>query len=273
MNTAGDDRPRLRLCVADGAGTTTSLEEWMSFVTDELARQRAVIKELSNQSAEISRALLALKSSLAESRQFARALGGDSADQRQRMADLDRRLNNILALIERNFSGGQTEQAMQHHDYATEYVVLVEQKIIGLALDILPGGADATPREKAEFVAAVCADLFGALEVTEQQLLGRLPEAAPARAIERMREICAEARALRAKVAHGRPQRWEFSCETDVPINEDWQELWTGAPLGGVIEFVVAPAYFVDSDTLLMKQKVFTIAAGSANGAADPAGP
>jgi hypothetical protein len=178
------------------------------------------------------------------------------------MDDLDRRLNNILALVENHFGAGQTEQGMRHHDYAEEYAALVEQKIVGLALDILPGGIHAAPKEKAEFVALVCAGLFGEPEIPEQELICRLPEAAPASAVQRMRDICAEARALRAKVARGRSQRWEFSCQLDVPVNEEWQELWTGATQGGVIEFVVAPAYFVDSNVLLQKQKVFTCDAG-----------
>ncbi len=258
MDEAGADHPRLHLRIVDDAGAVTSLGEWMSFVTAELTRQGTAIRQLGTQSADMSRELSALTLSLAESRLAARGFRSACADLRQRLDDLDRRLNNMLALFEENFGGGQTEQGMRHHDYAAEYAILVEQKIIGLALDILPGRTQATAREKAEFVAAVCFDLFGVPEVPEQQLVARLPESAPAQAIQRMRDICAEARALRAKAAQGRPQRWEFGCEVDVPVDEEWQELWTGADHGGVVDFVVAPAYVVDSDTLLRKQKVFT---------------
>jgi hypothetical protein len=266
MGAAGDDRPRWHLRVADEAGLGTSLDEWMSSVTAELTRQRTDIDQLGRQSADISEQISALMSSVNESRLSANGLRGDSADLKQRMDDLDRRLNKLLALFEKHFGGGQTEQGMQHHDYAAEYLALVEQKIVGLALDILPGGTQATPREKAEFVAAVCRGLFRTPEVQEQQLIDLVPETAPAQAIRRVREICAEARDLRAKVANGRPQRWEFDCEVGAPIREDWQEPWPGATPGGTIEFVVVPAYFVDSSMPLRKQKVFTSETG-------PAGP
>jgi hypothetical protein len=271
----GDDDQRLQLRVVNEAGSVTGLDEWMSFVGAELRRQGIMITQLGRQSAEISQELSALNSSLAESRLMAQGMRGDAADLRQRLDDLDRRLNNILALFETRLGGGQTEQGMQHHDYAQQYIALVEQKIMSLALDTVPGGAHATPREKAEFVALMCADLFGAAEIAEQQLIGRLPESAAASVLHRIRDICAEARTLRAKIAQGRPQRWEFNCELGVPVNAEWQEPWTGAAYDGMVEFVVAPAYVVDSGTLLMKQRVFTGAAGTAAGAAarnpDPA--
>jgi hypothetical protein len=271
MGTAGDDRLRLHLRVADNAGPGTSLEEWMSSVAAELTRQRTDIDQLGRQSAEIREEISALKSSSSESRLFAKSLRGDSADLKQRMDDLDRRLNKLLALFEKHFGGGQTEQGIQHHDYAAEYLALVEQKIVGLAHDVLRGGIQATPREKAEFVATVCAGLFGTPEVPEQRLIRLLPEAAPAQAIQRMGEICAEARGLRAKVANGRPQHWEFECEVGVPVREDWQEPWAGTTPGGMVEFVVVPAYFVDSSVLLQKQKVFTSEPGPAPRDAGPA--
>jgi hypothetical protein len=272
MDTAGDDRPRLYLRVASGEGQAISLDEWMSFITDELTGQKAAIRQLIRQSADLKEELAALRSSITGSRLSAQGLRGASADLRQRMDDLDRRLNKILALVEESLGGGQTEQAIQHHDFADEYTALVEQKITGLALDILPEGTRSTPREKAVFVAAVCADLFQAPEVLEQQLIGRLPDAAPEETVQRMRDICAEARDLRAKVAHGRPQRWEFGCRIAAPVDDHWQELWTGAAHDGVIDFVVTPAYFVDSNVLLRKQKVFTVEAGPVPDTG-PAGP
>lgn len=269
MDTAGDDGLRLQLRVANNDGPAIPLEEWMSFITAELTRQQAVMQQLSIQLAELSHEVPVLRSALTESRLSAQTLRSASVELRQRMDDLDRRLNKVLALIEENFGGGQTEQAMQHHDYVDEYVALVEQKVVGLALEILPDGTQATAREKAEFVAEVCAGLFGAPQVIDEQLIGLLPVAAAEEAIQRMREICACARALRAKVTQGRPQRWEFGYEP-APVDSQWQEPWTGAARDGVVEFVVTPAYFVDTNTLLHKQKVFTSEAGSAPDA-DPA--
>lgn len=270
MDTAGDDGLRLHLCVADDAGPAVPLDEWMSRIAAELAQQKAAISQLIRQTESIGGELSALRSTLAENRLTAQSLRGTSADMRQRMDDLDRRLNKVLALIQDHVGGGQSELAMQHHDYVDEYVALVEQKITGLALDILPDGVRAAPRDKAAFVAAACADLLGTPEVLERQLIGRLPPGTQEETIRRTRDICAGARALRAKVAQGRPQRWEFGCDIASPIDTRWQEPWTGAALDGVIEFVVAPAYVVDENTLLCKQKVFTAGIGAGEAGSAP---
>jgi hypothetical protein len=47
--------------------------------------------------------------------------------------------------------------------------------------------------------------------------------------------------------------------------------MWPGSVDGGLVDFVVAPAYLVDSDTLLKKQRVFT-ATTDAEGAREHAG-
>ena len=251
----------------------------------------------------------------------------------------------MLALFDAHFGAGQSEQGMLHHDHATDYLVLVEQKVVPLARDVLPGSEDlsgrdggsprdsapptdgkpsdgkpsdgkpsdgkltdrkpadrkpadskprnskprdgaprdsapprdgtprdsapprdgvptdgASPRDRAQFVAAVCRGLFGDAEIDERRLLRMLPEDASQDACLRMHGICEQARSLRAKVAHGRPQRWEFGDVPGAPVDAERQELWPGSDPGGVVEFVVVPAYMVDTDTLLRRQRVFTVA-------------
>lgn len=262
MSRADGGRRPLRVLIDSGMGSVVSLEDWMSWVAAELGNQSTLIDQLRRQSAEISRELSALKSEFYEEQLSARSLPRDSADLRQRVDDLDRRLNDVLALFEKHFGGGQTEQGMLHHDYAAEYMELVEQRILALTLEILSDGPHASPRDKAEFVAAVCFDLFGTSEVREQHLLERLPERVSPSVIRRAQKICADARSLREKVADGRPQHWEFGYKAGVRIDEERQEPWPGSYDGGVVEFVVVPAYVVDSDTLLKKQRVFMIGEG-----------
>jgi hypothetical protein len=264
MDTADDEPRQWRLCVADDNAQTMSIEEWMSAVWAALAQQRSAVEQLARKSQDTSEELAALGSSLADGRRSAQAFRDTAAELRQRMDDLDRRLNKILAIVEEKIGGGQTEQGMQHHDYVGEYVTLVEQKITGLALEVLPDGAGATPREKAVFVAKVCAALFQGPVILEQQLIDSLSPAVSEEAVQRVREICADAADLRTKVTRGRPQHWDFVCSPGVPVDAKRQEPWTGADREGLIEFVVAPAYRVDSDTMLCKQKVFTRAAGPA---------
>jgi chromosome segregation ATPase len=205
MSTADDEPWRLRLCVEDDAGRTMPLERWLISIQTELDRLKATIEQLSIQSRNIVQELSALGSGLAESHRSAQGFRGAAADLHQRMDELDRRLNNILAKVEENLGGGQTEQAMRHHDYVDEYVALVEQKITGLAREIVPDSHPDAAREKARFVAEVCTRLFKEPEVLEQQLIDDLSAqtAAPDGAVQRMRDICTGARALRAKIAHG----------------------------------------------------------------------
>jgi hypothetical protein len=257
MNVAGGGRQPLHVLIESGMGSFISLEDWISWVDAELRNQSTAIDELRRQSADIGREFAALKSEFYE--QLSTYSEPRDPDLRQRMDNLDQRLNDILALFEKHFGGGQTEKGMLHHDYAMEYIALVEQRILALVLEILSGSPHAAPRDKAKFIAVVCYDLFGTPEVREQPLLDRLPEGTSPPVIERARKICADVRLLREKVADGRSQRWEFGYTAGARIDEERQEAWPGSCDGGVVEFVVAPAYIVDSDTLLWKQRVFMI--------------
>ena len=258
MSMAGGGRQPLRVLIESGMGSVIPLADWMSWVDAELRNQSTAIDRLRRQSAQTSEELAALKSAFYE-QLSANSAQRDEADLRERMDNLDQRLNDILALFEKHFGGGQTEKGMLHHDYAAEYIALVEQRILALALEILPDSPHATPRDKAIFIAAVCFDLFGTPEVRERQLLDRLPKGISPAVIQRAQKVCADARLLREKAADGRPQCWEFGYTAGARIDDDRQEPWPGSCDGGVVEFVVAPAYVVDSDTLLRKQWVFMI--------------
>jgi hypothetical protein len=69
---------------------------------------------------------------------------------------------------------------------------------------------------------------------------------------DRAQEIREEASSSR------RAHRWDFDITPGAPVDGRRQEIWTTADPGGSIEFVVAPAYVVDENSLIVKQLVFT---------------
>jgi hypothetical protein len=252
--TSGDE-PRSRLFVRAG-DAVLSLEEWIAWVSAQIGRLTAEVDRLTSQATEIHRELSGFVVDFRKVRNLPR----EGADLRRCIDELDQRLNNVLDLVEQQISGhGPTEQAMLHHDYAAEYLALVEQKILALALDVLDERI-ATPLEKAEFVAFMCLQLFGEPEVREDRMLGHLRPDRAGTLAGRIQDICAQARELREKAARGRPQRWDFTCVRGAPPDAERQEPWPGSAEEGVVDFVVAPAYVVDSDTLLKKQRVYITA-------------
>jgi uncharacterized protein YicC (UPF0701 family) len=185
-------------------------------------------------------------------------LRGQLSEARQEAADLDRRLTKILALLDDKLAGGQSEEGMQHHAYAQQYVSLVEQQILALAVAVFRAFPDAPPSEKAEFVAFTCKQLFGAAEVAESDFIDALLPDLPEEVFRLARQICVLARDLRGKAAQGRRQRWSFDFAPGAPINPGTQLPWPGSAPNGVVTFVVAPAYVVEAGTLLARQWVFT---------------
>jgi hypothetical protein len=249
-------RSRVHLFVENG-GQYRPFDDWISWAEDQIVRQSAEIEELKLRSAQATAELAVARSEFQEAQAFAQRLTShDELD--QRMNELDGRLNKVLALVNDNLGGGQSEQDILHHTHASEYVSLVEQRVLSLMLDVFRDSL-ATPQDKAKFVASACAALFGSREVREEDLISSMGPGLPAPAIERAREICAQVRALRTKIDDGRPQSWRFECTQGIGIDPDWQEPWAGSVADGVVDFVVAPAYVVDSDTLLAKQWVFTV--------------
>lgn len=186
-------------------------------------------------------------------------IGGQVSGLRRQVAELDRRLTKILALLDDKLGGGQSEEAMLHHTYAQEFVSLVEQQVLALAVAVFRAFPDASPAEKAEFVALTCTALFGAPEVTESTFIDALSPDLPEEVFRLARQICAQARDLRDKAAGSRQQRWSFDFAPGAPLDPESQLPWAGSADDGSVAFVVAPAYVVEDGTLLAKQWVFTI--------------
>lgn len=258
LSVVSGDGPRFRPAADGGRAVLVALEQWMSQVTAEFESLTAEVDQLRRKSSELDHHLSALTRAFNEERRWVRSLPREAADFRQRVAELDERLNNVLAMFDTHVGGdGPGEQGMLHYDYSTEFMALVEQQILGLALDAL-ADRQAAPRDKAEFVAIVCSELFGHPDVEEQRLIERLKQDYPLLKARRAQDICAVARELREKAAKGRPQRWDFNYVRGAPIDQERQEMWPGSAAKGVVDFIVSPAYVVDSDTLLKKQRVFT---------------
>jgi hypothetical protein len=186
-------------------------------------------------------------------------LGGQVSELRRQMSELDRRLTKILALLDDKLGNGQSEEGMLHHTYAREFVSLVEQQVLALAVAVFRGFPDASPAEKAEFVAFTCTALFGAPEVAESSLIEALSPDLPEAVFRLARQICAQARDLRGRIARGRQQRWSFDFVPGAPLDPELQRPWAGSAEEGGVAFVVAPAYVVEAETLLAKQWVFTV--------------
>jgi hypothetical protein len=250
--------------IIESEGGFTSLEDWMYWAEQEIRTQAAALSELGQrterESAQLRAELIAMRAELRETRALAQQ-PQPGADLVGRIDDIDHRLNKVLALFTERLGGGQTEEGMLHHAHAGEFVSLIEQGILPLTRDyfqVVPGGS---ARGKAEFASYVCHALFAGPEVQEEQLVDGLTRDSAAAAASRARQLCADARTLRDKAATGRPQRWEFGCTEGAPLDPDWQLAWTGSDEDGVVAFVVAPAYVVDAETVLEKQRVFTVAA------------
>lgn len=212
-------------------GPLDPLEDWISQAQAQLDQQAAAINDL----------------------------GGQVSELRRQVGDLDQRLTKLLALLDDKLASGQSEEGMLHHTYAREYVSLVEQRVLALAVAVFRAFPEASPAEKAEFVAFTCSALFGAQEVAESKFIDALSPVLPEEVFRLAREICAQARELRAKVARGRQQRWSFDFIRGVPLDPETQLPWTGSAEDGGVAFVVAPAYMVETGTLLAKQWVFTV--------------
>ena len=259
--SAASRQPRIHLVIED-AGELKPLEDWIAWVQARIQAQSEAIDLIGRQVADAVSELAAVKSQLAET--WAAPAPSSGADELKRqMDDLDRRLNKILALLDTKMGGGQSEQGMAHHAYAGEYVTLVEQRVHALAVGVFRAFSGVTPQDKAQFVAYVCYALFATEEVREQELIELLPIEVPDSVIGQARDICAQARALRDKAAESRNQRWGFDFTPEAAIDDEWQRPWVGSVDDGVAAFVVAPAYLVDSDTLLAKQWVFTVPAAA----------
>jgi len=243
--------------LAESNGQYIPIDNWLSWAEDQIARHSAEIDHLKRQSAEVNAQLAIVRSELQATVALAKG-PAETAELKHRMRELDQRLNKILALVNDRLGGGQNEQGMLHHSHAQEYVSLVEQHVMSLMRQVLQG-EDATPMEKAGFVALVCAALFDSPQVRQEDLIRNLGPNAPASTVDHARDICTRARALRGKVADGRRQRWRFDFTYGVGLDAAWQEPWAGSFPDGLVDFVVCPAYVVDSDTLLVKQRVFTI--------------
>lgn len=186
-------------------------------------------------------------------------LGGQVSNLRQQVAELDRRLTKILALLDDKLGGGQSEEGMLHHAYAQEYVSLVEQQVLALAVAVFRAFPGASPAEKAEFVALTCTALFGAREVAESSFIDDLSPDLPGEVFRLARQICGQARDLRDKAAQSRQQRWSFDFVPGAPLDPESQRPWAGSAEDGRVAFVVAPAYVVEAGTLLARQWVFTV--------------
>jgi hypothetical protein len=261
--------PQARL-LFEIAGQPFDLQTWLPWVTGEIQRHAAVLEERDRrlderdrQLAAVSQEVSALRSELQQVRALAKTKAEGPVGLRDQMADMDRRLNKILALVNDKLGGGQTEEAMMHHTYAKEYVSFVEQKIGLLTVNFFRAFA-VSPQEKAQFVATLCEYLFAHQDVHEDELVGALQRDVDdlqlRRAlVQQARDLCAQARALRGKAAVGRRQRWEFSFTPGDALNAEWQEPWRGSDHEGVAAFVVAPAYMVDDRTPLAKQWVFIV--------------
>lgn len=186
-------------------------------------------------------------------------LGGQVSELRRQVAELDRRLTKILALLDDKLGGGQSEEEMLHHAYAQEYVSLVEQQVLALAVAVFRAFPDASPAEKAEFVALTCTALFGAPEVAESNFIDELSPDLPEAVFQLARQICTQARDLRGKAGLSRQQRWSFDFVPGAPLDWESQLPWAGSAEDGRVAFVVAPAYVVEAGTLLARQWVFTM--------------
>jgi hypothetical protein len=250
-------RPRLQLLIED-AGEFKPLEDWIAWVQAKIHSQAEAINLMGRQVADARRELAATAAQLAETRVTPQS-SGDPDELKHQMDNLDRRLNKILALLDTRLGGGQSEEGMAHHAYVEEYVTLVEQQVHALAVGIFRACSGVTPRDKAQFVAYVCDALFATAEVREQEFIEALPAELPDSVIRQARDTCAQARALRVKAAESRHQRWSFDFTPAAAIDDEWQQPWVGSVDDGIVAFVVAPAYLVDSDTLLSKQWVFTV--------------
>lgn len=258
-------RPRVRLFVEE-ASQVTPIEDWLGWLHKQVTDHVAAIEELTAQSSRTYQELTAMRAELRDVQALVREPARDAADIERRMGEsgrrldeLDRRLNKVLALLGDARGGGQSEQGMLHYSYVREYDSLVEQQVLSLAVGVYQGRPGVTARDKALFVARVCGALFGSPQVREQEVVDGLPAGVSAGVIQQAREVCATARALRQKIVQGRPRHWDWEYIPEAEIDPDRQEPWAGS-LGEIVDFVVAPAYVVDSDTRLGKQRVFTVA-------------
>jgi hypothetical protein len=181
----------------------------------------------------------------------------------RRFGEILETLDSLSAAVAARSTGAsdrQTQEGIAHHSYVQEYQVIRDSSVRGLLQHTRTrDGRELDGRERARFVAELCAELFGPTHVSANQILNRLAAHYDvADAERRIPSLCEDVRTLRDKVARGRPHRWDFTCNAGALVNPDWQEEWPHAQQGDVIEFVVAPAYVIDDGAVLVSQLVFT---------------
>jgi hypothetical protein len=287
--TYGDGAPRARALVearmlievprGDGGADYIGIADWILKANEALAGLRAQntwvatqISTLTARQADRDRAEQeSARTASGSMKTWRREMDQSLADLRAQIAALGQRLNQTLeavdtltAAVAGQGAGGsvrQSEDGIAHHTHAQNYRAIRDQQIRMLLQHVrtLDGKALGN-REKAEFMADVCAELFGPKQAAADDVIDRLAERYYVTGIQHsLADLCAEVRTLREKTSHGRPQRWEFGCAPGAAVEAGWQEEWPNAVQDGVVEFVVAPAYIVDDGTVLVNQMVHTV--------------
>jgi hypothetical protein len=181
-------------------------------------------------------------------------LRADSVE--EKVADLDARLNEVMACLDTLIAGRrQEERDIDHHSFQREFTALVNQDI-GMVVDLVARDRDLAVRERAWLTARICWLLFAEEHPVRDSLLleigGQTPDVH-----DRCERILAAAEDLRLRVGQHGNQHWDFSFQPGMPVDPAFQELWPSYPGGDRVEFVVVPSYVIDGFSILSKQRVY----------------
>ncbi len=178
----------------------------------------------------------------------------DSAE--EKVADLDARLNEVMACLDTLVVGRrQEERDVDHYSFQREFTALVNQDI-GVLVDAIARRRGLTHRDCASLTAKMCWLLFaGEHPLRDRLLLETSEESADVR--DRCERILTAAEDLRQRVGEHKNQHWDFSFQPGIPVDPSFQEPWPSYPSGDLVEFVVVPSYVIDGYSILSKQRVY----------------
>ncbi|UWM47656.1 hypothetical protein N0X72_00830 [Streptomyces carpaticus] len=183
-------------------------------------------------------------------------------DQATRLAQVEKRLDALMAERARERHDVPSNDHRSHHVIARDYDAFVEQRVQSLARAATRTLSDALAPSDAPAVpwlmSKLCAVLFGPHEPDTATILsalggGRLDPLAPQ--ASRARDTALDLRRRTQQTVL--PCHWDFELLPGEPLDDEWQQAWPSCDATLPGQFVIAPAYIV-AEQVYSLQRVYT---------------
>jgi len=174
-----------------------------------------------------------------------------------RQVDLDNRLRTLQRLLTEQRGDVTKEESLVHLGLAREYTVLVTQRLLHLAHQLVEENQAERSLKVAQAVAKLCHLLFRPHPARSRDVLNSFRLAKDHSLAASVDQITGATLNLRQQ-ANQTPDRitWDFAVELDSRVH-DGQRTWGSCDPSHPVRFVVAPAYLVNG-RIFSPQLVYT---------------